>query len=132
MSEENQTPEEKQGLSFVQQLMIGVGAFIVIGYFMVGSNKEQSPEQMKAASMIRTYAAMQNMANKKCPLAIKQKTGEQVYFPSDTKSDRDTYITLIWEGENEKFKKAECTLTLLQGGISKLIIDDEVVIDKSK
>ena len=132
MSEENQTPEEKQGLSLAQQLMIGVGAFFVIGYFMVGSNKEQSTEQMEAAAMIRTYAAMQGMANKKCPLAIKQKTGEQVYFPSDTKSDKDTYITLIWEGENEKFKKAECTLTLLQGGISKLTIDDEVVIDKSK
>ena len=132
MSEENQPPEEEKGLSHVQKLMIGIGGIIIVGYFMVGSNKEQTPEQMEAAAMIRIYAAIQDMANEKCPVAIKQKTGEQVYFPSDTKSDRDTYITLTWKGESGKFKTAECTLTPLQGGISKLIIDDEVVIDKSK
>jgi|GEM_PF-353032 len=129
MSEENKTTEE--GLSLIQKLMLSGAAFIFIGYFMVWSSKNKSTEQMGAATMISTYAALQSMANRKCPLAIKQKTGEQVFFPSDIKSDRNSYITMTWEGGDIKtFKKAECTLTLLQWGITKLVIDDHVVIEK--
>ena len=49
----------------------------------------------------------------------------------DTKSDKDTYITLKYEGETGKFKTASCTLHLALGGISELIIDDKVIIKKT-
>ena len=112
------------------KIILAVAAAIIIGFVMVGANKQQSTEQMETAAMIRTYAAMSEMANKKCPLAILKETGEQVYFPSDTKTDKDTYMTLNYAGES-KFKNASCTLKLTAGGISDLIIDDKVVIKKA-
>lgn len=118
-------------MSETNKIIAGVVAFIVIGFFMVGSNKQQSNEDMEAASMIRTYAALQSMANRKCPQAIEEKTGDRVFFPSDTKSDKDTYVTMIWEGtEKNSFKKASCTLHISLGGISELVIDGEAVIKK--
>ena len=121
-------------MSETTKLIMAVFGVFIIGFIMVGLSKEKpSVEQMEAASTIRNYVAMQTMANKKCPQAIKDKTGEQVFFPSETKSDKETYITLIWEGENTKtggFKNASCTLHASLGGISELIIDDKVIIKK--
>jgi hypothetical protein len=110
-----------------------VGVFLA-GFIMVGLSKDPpSVAQMEAASMIRNYVAIQTMASEKCPEAIKKETGEQVFFPSETKSDKETYITLIWAGENTKtggFKKASCTLHASLGGISELVVDDKVIIKK--
>ncbi len=118
-------------MSNVQQLMIAVIGVFVIGFIMVGANKSKTTEEMQAESMIRNVAAMQEMAGQKCPKAIQNKTGDQVYFPSETDTDKATYITLKWVGEKEDhFKTASCTLSVSLGGISKLVIDDEVLIDK--
>ena len=121
-------------MSETMKIVIAVIGVFVAGFIMVGISKEKpSIEQMEAAATLRNYAAMQGMANQKCPEAIKKETGEQVFFPSETKSDKETYITLIWEGENAKnggFKKASCTLHATLGGISELIIDDKVIIKK--
>lgn len=117
-----------------QKLMAAVVAVFAMGFLMVGSNKEESNEDKANASMIRAIAAMQTMANKKCPLAIKNKTGDQVFFPTSTDTDKQTYVSLIWDSSKTEdkysFKKAECTLHLTLGGISKLVIDGETVIEK--
>jgi hypothetical protein len=106
-----------------------LGAF-AIGFIVVGlSKQEESPAQKEAASMIRNYVTIQSMANQKCPEAILKETGEEVYFPSETVSDKETYITLKWVGE-KGFKKASCTVYGTLGGISELIIDDKVLIKK--
>ena len=116
------------------KIVIAVLGVFVIGFIMVGLSKEDpTTAQMEAAATIRNYVAIQTMANEKCPQAIKNETGEQVFFPSETKSDKETYITLIWVGENTKtggFKKASCTLHAALGGISELVIDDKVIIKK--
>ncbi|MDD5322563.1 MAG: hypothetical protein PHD43_18500 [Methylococcales bacterium] len=121
-------------MSETMKIVIAVIGVFVIGFIMVGLSKEEpSDAQKEAASTIRNYVAIQTMANQKCPQAIKNATGEQVFFPSETKSDKETYITLIWVGENAKtggFKKASCTLHAALGGISELIIDDKVIIKK--
>ncbi len=121
-------------MSETMKIVIAVIGVFVAGFIMVGVSKEKpSVEQMEAASSIRNYVAMQEMANKKCPQAIMNETGEQVFFPSETKSDKETYLTLVWVGENIKkggFKKAACTLHASLGGISELIIDDKVIIKK--
>jgi hypothetical protein len=121
-------------MSETTKLIIAVFGVFIIGFIMVGISKEKpTVAQMEAAATVRNYVAMQTMANQKCPEAIKKETGEQVFFPSDTKSDKETYITLIWEGENTKtggFKKASCTLHASLGGISELIIDDKVITKK--
>jgi hypothetical protein len=117
-------------MSETSKIIIGIVSFIVIGFILVGTSKDQSKEEMEAASMIRNYSAMQTMANNKCPLAIKKETGEQVYFPTATESDKESYITLKWVGESGGFKSASCTLHQSLGGISELIIDDKVIIKK--
>ena len=116
------------------KIVIAVIGVFVAGFIMVGVSKDEpSNAQKEAAATIRIYVAMQTMASEKCPVAIKKETGEQVFFPSETKSDKETYITLIWVGENTKtggFKKASCTLHASLGGISELIVDDKVIIKK--
>ena len=121
-------------MSETMKIVIAVIGVFVAGFIMVGVSKEKpSVAQMEAAATIRNYVAIQTMANQKCPEAIKKETGEQVFFPSETKSDKETYITLVWVGENTKtggFKKASCTLHAALGGISELIVDDKVIIKK--
>lgn len=118
-------------MSQVQQLMAAVVAMFVIGFVMVGASKEKTTAELEAESMIRNTAAIREMAGQKCPAAIKKATGDQIYFPSGTDTDNATYITLSWVGEKtDHFKTASCTLHVTLGGISKLVIDDKVLINK--
>lgn len=114
-----------------QKLMIAVVGVFVAGFILVASSKQQSNEEKEAASQIRSLVAMQEMANQKCPKLIENKTGTQVYFPSKTDTDKTSYVTMEWVGEEgANFKTASCTLHLSLGGVSKLVIDGKVLIDK--
>ncbi|MDT4328944.1 hypothetical protein ACQE3E_09050 [Methylomonas sp. MED-D] len=114
-----------------QKLMIAMVGVFVVGFILVGVSKDQSNEEKEAAAQIRALVAMQEMANQKCPKLIENKTGTQVFFPSKTSTDKATYVTMEWVGEKDSnFKTASCTLHLSLGGVSKLIIDDQVLIDK--
>lgn len=118
-------------MSDTQKLMIAVIGMFVVGFVMVGASKNKTTAELEAESMIRNTAAIREMAGKKCPLAIQEKTGDQVFFPSGTDTDNATYITLKWTGEStDHFKEASCTLHATLGGISKLVIDGKVLIDK--
>lgn len=127
------TEEVKEPMSNTMKIVIAVAGVFAMGFLMVGENKQKSTADMEAEAMIRNYAAIQGMANQKCPAAIESATGEQVFFPSKTESDKDTYITLFWDGENTAnggFKNASCTLKASLGGISELIVDGKVIIKK--
>lgn len=114
-----------------QKLMIAVVAMFAAGFLLVGGSKDKSTAELEAESMIRNTAAIREMAGQKCPKAILDKTGDQVFFPSGTDTDNATYITLKWTGEKDQhFKEAACTLHVTLGGISKLVIDDKILIDK--
>jgi len=121
-------------MSEVQKIMMAVAAVFIMGFVLVSASKEDSSvEQMEAAAKIRAVVALQMMANEKCPPKIKEVTGEQVYVTSETDTDKETYLTLKWVGENAEkggFKNASCTLHTSLGGISELIIDDKVIIKK--
>jgi hypothetical protein len=121
-------------MSEVQKIMFAVIGAFVAGFVMVGMSKQDQPiEQVEAAAKIRNNVAMQTMASEKCPPKIHAATGEQVYFPSEILSDKETYVTLKWVGEKANsggFKNASCTLHAALGGISELIIDDKVLIKK--
>jgi hypothetical protein len=116
------------------KLIYAVVGVFVAGFILVGISKQQpSQEQREGVAMIKNYNNLQTMANQKCPDAIKEATKEQVYFPSATESDRETYLTLKWAGENVKtggFKTASCTINSKLGGISELKVDDKVIISK--
>jgi Na+-translocating ferredoxin:NAD+ oxidoreductase RnfG subunit len=118
-------------MSEVQKLIAAVVFVFVAGFVMVAANKQQSKEEKESASAIRSLVAMQEMATQKCPKLILKETGTQVYFPAKTDSDKATYVTMEWIGESDsKFKTASCTLHMALGGISRLVIDDKVIIDK--
>ncbi len=118
-------------MSETGKIIAAVVAVFVMGFVLVGANKEKSTEEIEAAANIRNYVAIQTMANQKCPEAIKKETGDQVFFPTSTESDKETYITLKWVGDKDnKFKTASCTLKASLGGISELIVDDKVIIKK--
>jgi hypothetical protein len=114
--------------------MIAVAGVFLMGFILVGvSKQEPSVESKEAAAQIRNHVSMQTMASQKCPAAVKQHTGEQVFFATETLSDKQTYLTMKWDGENVKtggFKKASCTISASLGGISELIIDDKVITKK--
>lgn len=125
--------EQEPMISSTMKIVIAIAGVFVVGFAMVGESKQKSVAEMEAESMIRNYANIQGMANQKCPKAVEDATGEQVFFPSKTESDKDTYIKLIWEGENTGsggFKNASCTLKASLGGISELIVDGKVIIKK--
>jgi hypothetical protein len=125
--------EEKEKMSESAKLAIAVVGAILVGFVMVGLNKQQSTEQKESSAMVRNVFNLQTMATEACPKAIKEHTGEQVYFPTSTESDKESYITLKWAGENSQkggFKKASCTIRSVMGGISELIIDDKVIVHR--
>ncbi|MEI7840050.1 MAG: hypothetical protein WCJ11_06075 [Methylococcaceae bacterium] len=129
MSEEVKEPM----ISSTMKIVIAVVGVFVMGFALVGASKQKTVVEMEAESMIRNYANIQGMANQKCPAAIESATGEQVFFPSKTESDKNTYITLMWEGENTAnggFKNASCTLKASLGGISELVVDGKAIIKK--
>lgn len=119
-------------MSETTKIVAAVVSVFVMGFLLVGLNKEKAtPAEAEAAANIRNYVNIQTMATQKCPEAIKKATGEQVFFPSGTESDKETYITLKWVGDKDnKFKSASCTLKAALGGISELVIDDKVIIKK--
>ena len=125
--------QQEQSENNTTKIVIAVASVFIIGFVMVGANKQKTVEEMEHEAMIRNYVTLQSMANDKCPKAVFDETGEQVYFPSSTDTDKDSYITLNWEGENSAtggFKTASCTLKASIGGISKLVIDGKEIINK--
>jgi hypothetical protein len=118
-------------MSHVQKLMIAIIGCFVAGFILVGNSKDKTNEEIQAEAMVRAVAGMSRMASKKCPIAIKKETGTQVYFATKTDTDKETYVTLKWVGEEkDNFNTATCTLHVALGGISKLEIDNKVIIDK--
>ncbi|MSP27127.1 MAG: hypothetical protein EXR80_01395 [Methylococcales bacterium] len=124
-------------MSEAQKLIYAVIGVFVVGFALVWMSKDDAAKgkgDNAAAAVMRNYVAMQEMATHKCTSIVSEKTGEQVYFPTETKTDKETYVTLIWAGENAQkggFKTASCTLNGQLGGISELVIDGKEIIKKN-
>jgi hypothetical protein len=114
-----------------QTIIIAVAAVAVLGFLLLAV-KQQShkPQDKEPAPHIPSPIAMQGMANQKCPKLIQNKTGSPVYAPSKSDTDQKTYMTLEWTGgKGSNFKTASCTVLFSSGAVSKLVIDDQIVID---
>ncbi len=116
-------------MSEVGKLFYAVIGIFVVGGILVWNSKQSSQQDSQQASMIRAYVAMQEMASKKCPSAIRKETGEQVYTAAKTESDKETYVAYHYQGES-KFKTAFCKLENDIGGITELVIDGKTLIKK--
>jgi hypothetical protein len=115
-----------------QTIIIAVAAVSVLGFLLFAANKQQSHKEPPKgpAPQIPSLIAMQGMANQKCPKLIQNKTGSPVYAPSKSDTDQKTYVTMEWTGgKGANFKTASCTVLFSSGAVSKLVVDDQVVID---
>jgi hypothetical protein len=125
-------PEEEK-MSESAKTMLAIIGVIVIGFVMVGLSKQQTNEEKENSAMVRNYYNLITMATDICPKSIKKETGIQVYNHTSTESDKDTYITLIWDSEDPKkdgFKKATCRIESAKGGITELVIDDKTILKR--
>ena len=114
---------------------VSKGIFAVVGVFIIGflivGTSGKSEEEKKNEALVSGDAAMSKMASKKCPAAIKKHVGQSVFFPSETESDKQSYMTLTWKGgKNDNYKLITCTFTRSVGGISELVIDGKTVKSK--
>ncbi len=111
-----------------QTIIIAVVGVLLLGFLLVAVNKQQNHKE--PAPQIPSSIAMQSMANQKCPKLIQNKTGSPVYAPSKSDTDQKAYMTLEWTGgKGSNFKTASCTVLFSSGAVSKLVIDDQVLID---
>ncbi|MBM4207105.1 MAG: hypothetical protein FJ190_03470 [Gammaproteobacteria bacterium] len=109
-----------------------IGA-IAIGFILVGLSKEQTVEEKENAAMVRSYFNLITMATDICPKAIKKETGVEVYNHTSLDTDKETIMTLKWEGLDPKkdgFGSASCKIETVKGGITELIIDGKTILKR--
>ena len=116
-------------MSNVTKGILAVVGFFLIGFLIVGTS-EKSEEEKKNESLVTGYGTLSRITTMRCKAEIKKHTGANVYFPSETKSDKSSYLTLIWKDNKEGFKNAECTFTRSKGAITNLVIDGKTYISK--
>ncbi len=109
--------------------ILAVVGFFLIGFLIVGTS-EKSDEEKKNESFVSGFGTLSKMTTMRCKAEIKKHTGANVYFPTETKSDKSSYMTLIWKDNKEGFKDAECTFTRSNGAVTNLVIDGKTYISK--
>ena len=117
-----------------QKIMAAVAGVFIVGFLMVGSNKDQSDEERKNAAMVRDVANLQYKANLRCPKLVKQNAqGSKLLSLANSDTDHATYYTLKWIGEaDDTFKTASCKVGFTDNGatVVGLVVDDKVIINK--
>ncbi|MGR9073373.1 MAG: hypothetical protein ACU833_09950 [Gammaproteobacteria bacterium] len=113
----------------ITKTIFAIVGFFIVGFIIVGTS-DKSDQEMQQQAVIRNYQLLSKMASDKCPAVVLKHTGERVYEPSSTDSDKQTFVKLVYSSDKGKFKKAECTLSQSVGGVSLLVIDGETVISK--
>lgn len=125
-------PEEEK-MSESAKTMLAIVGVIVVGFVLVGLSKQQTTEEKENAAMVRNYYNLITMASDVCPKTIKKETGIQVLNHTSIDTDKDTYMTLIWDSEDaakEGYKKISCKIESAKGGIVELIVDDKSIIKR--
>jgi hypothetical protein len=117
-------------MSDTAKIIMAVLGVFAAGFYIVGTSESTDAEK-KSEAFVTGYGSMSKMASSKCPKAVKEHTGTSVYFPSNVESDKQSYITMTWEGDSKaNFKTAVCKFVRARGGIETLTIDGKDVISK--
>lgn len=112
----------------VTKLIIAFFAVIIVGFIIVAFS-EKSEEEKLGEAFVRNVGLLNKFAQDKCTAAVKEHTGAQVYSPSDSASDNETYVTLTWKGSQGAFDTAVCKYEK-DKGITRLAIDGKTVVSK--
>lgn len=116
--------EQKERMSPATQAILLFAGFFVVGFIIVGGSKE-TPEEKMARSFMQASNMLDYSAREKCAAAVYEKTGERVYAPSESGSDRQNWVELTWRG-NGKIKEAFCRYESANG-ITLFKINGETV-----
>ncbi len=115
MAEEN---EDK--MSEVTKILIAFVCVMVVGGIIIATSGV-SDEQKASNAVLTHYSNMSRIAQYQCPKAILKHTGEKAYIVSNTDSDKETYVTLSYDG-SEKFSKASCSIDQF-GKVTQVVVD---------
>ncbi len=107
---------------------IGFAILMIVGFVIVGTTRESQQEKVQGA-FLQTSGLLNSLALDKCTEAVRKEVGTHPYTPSESSSDKLTYVSLEWKDVGTA-KSAKCRYVMDQG-ITLLTIDDRVVIEKS-
>ena len=118
MAEERKLEEK---MSEVTKILIAFVLVMITGGVIIATSGV-SKDQQASNAVLTHYSNMSRMAGIQCPIAILKHTGEKAYVRfGNADSDKETYITLTYKGE-EKFTTASCTIDRL-GKVTKVVVD---------
>ncbi len=115
-------------MSNVQKLIAAVVGVIVVGFLLVGTSGQDAEDKMNEA-FLRNAAMLYKIANTQCPKALKKHIGANVIAPTESESDKKTFVKLTWVNKSgDPFKKASCLIVENQNSIKELIVDGKTVL----
>ena len=115
-------------MSPVTQAIAGFVVVFIIGFIIIGMSG-QSQEEQVAQAFIRSGNMLNRQAQEKCKEAIEKEVKTNIYSPTDSSSDRESFVSLTWTGAQGKFDKAECKYVKTKGIVS-LVVDGKTIIAK--
>jgi hypothetical protein len=115
-------------MSPVTQAIAGLVVVIIIGFIIVGMS-EQSPEEQMAQAFLRSGSMLNQYAHEKCREAVEKEVKTNIFSPTDSSSDQETFVSLTWTGVQGKFDKATCKYVKTKGIVS-LVVNGKTIIAK--
>lgn len=112
-----------------QFVKAGVGFLIlmIVGFVIVGTTRETQQEKVQGA-FLQTSSMLNTLALDKCTEAVRKEIGTHPYMPSESSSDKMSYVALEWKDVGSA-KRAQCRYVMDQG-ITLLKIDERTVIER--
>jgi len=114
-------------MSNVQKLIAAVVGVIVVGFLIVGTSGQDEEDKLNEA-FLRNAAMLFKIANTQCPKALKKHTGVSMVPPTESESDKKTFVKLTWIKKSGPFKKATCLIVENQNSVKELVVDGKTVL----
>ena len=115
-------------MSPVTQAIAGLVVVFIIGFIIVGTSG-QSPEEQMAQSFLRSGNMLNKHADEKCREAVEKEVKANIFSPTDSSGDQETFVILSWKGTQGKFDMATCKYVKAKGIVS-LVVDGKTIIAK--
>lgn len=116
----------ENGMSQVTKALLAFVGVMVVGFIIVATTRESPSEKLEATFM--RSSMLSTMALEKCSSAIYSHAKERVYTPTESSSDGNTFVHLIWRTSGT-VKEAECRYE--QGkGITSLKYNGQTLISQ--
>ena len=112
--------------SNVTKAAVGFAILMAAGFLIVGGSRETEQDKIRGA-FLQTSSMLSALALEKCTEAVRSEVGAHPYTPSESNSDNQTYVALVWNKVGSA-NRAECRY-VMDKGITLLKIDDRVVIE---